>query len=71
MKDNNLALVCDHFDLQILSCDKVLGVHIDDNLTLTNHFQHVSKKISSYLWLLFQIKSYLSLQHNVFLQCLY
>ena len=25
----------------------------------------VSKKISSYLWLLFQIKSYLSLQHRV------
>ena len=46
MKDNNLALVCDHFDLQILSCDKVLGVHIDDNLTLTNYFQHVSKKIT-------------------------
>ena len=43
----------------------MLGVHIDDNLTWTNHSQHVSKKISSYLWLLFQIKSYLSLQHRV------
>ena len=57
MKDNKLAIEYDNFDLQLTSCEKVLGVHIDDNLTWTNHFQHVSKKISSYLWLLFQIKS--------------
>ena len=65
MIDNKLALVYDHFDLQLTSCEKVLGVHIDDNLIWTNHFQNVSKKIFSYLWLLFQIKSYLSLQHRV------
>ena len=65
MKDNKLAIEYDNFDLQLTSCEKVLGVHIDDNLTWTNHFQQVSKKISSYLWLLFQIKSYLSLQHRV------
>ena len=41
------------------------SVHIDDNLTWTNHFQHVSKKIPSYIWLLFQIKSYPFLQHRV------
>ena len=35
-------------------------------LTWTNHFQHVSKKkILSYLWLLFQIKSYIYLHHRV------
>ena len=55
-KDNKLAIVYDNFDLQFISCEKGLGVHIDDNLTWTNHFQHVSKKISLYLWLLFQIK---------------
>ena len=71
MKDNELSIEYDNFDLQLTSCEKVLGVHIDDNLTWTNHFQHVSKKISSYLWLLFQIKSYLSLQQSVILQCLY
>ena len=43
MKDNKLASVYDNFDLQLTSCEKVLGVHIDDNLTLTNHFQHVPK----------------------------
>ena len=31
---------------------------------MTNHFKHVSKKISSYFCILFQIKSYLSLQHR-------
>ena len=33
MKDNKLAIVYDNFDLQITSCEKVSGVHIDDNLT--------------------------------------
>ena len=44
MKDNKLAIVYDNFELQLTSCGKVLGVHIDDNLTWTNHFQHVSKR---------------------------
>ena len=54
MKDNMLAIEYDNFDLLFTSCEKVLGVLIDDNLTWTNHFQHVSKKISSYLWLCFR-----------------
>ena len=29
--------------------DKILGVHVDDNLMWNNHFQYVSKKISSYV----------------------
>ena len=55
MKDNKLSLVYDNFDLQLTRCEKVLGVHIhvDDNITLTNHFQHVTTKISPYLWLRF------------------
>ena len=65
MKDNMLAILYDNFDLQLTSCENVLGVHIDDNLKWSNNFQHVSKQISSYLWLLFQIKSYLSLQQRV------
>ena len=32
---------------------------MDDNLMWNNHFQHVSKKISSYLWLLSKIKSFI------------
>ena len=30
-----------------------------------NHFQHVSKKISTYLWLLFQIRAYLHVHHRL------
>ena len=49
MKGNMLAVLYDNFDLQLTRCENVSGVHIDDNLTWTNHFQYVSKKISSYL----------------------
>ena len=45
MKDTNLTLAYEIVDLRVTSCEKVLGVHIDDNLTWTSHFQHVSKKI--------------------------
>ena len=45
--------------------NKILGVHVDDNLMWNNHFQHVSKKISSYLWLLSKIKSYLPVEHRL------
>ena len=65
MKDSSLTLVYDNFDLQVTSCEKVLGVNIDDNLTWTNHFQYVTKKISTNLWLLSQIKSYLPLKHRM------
>ena len=58
-------LVYDNFDLQVTSYEKVLGVNIDDNLTWTNHFQYVTKKISTNLWLLSQIKSYLPLKHRM------
>ena len=44
MKHNKLAFVYDNFDLQLTSCEKELGVHIDDNFTWTTQFKHVSKK---------------------------
>ena len=56
MKDKKLTLTYDDLELQIVSCEKILGVHFDDNLTWTNHFQQISKTISTYRWLLFQIK---------------
>ena len=46
MQDDNLKLVYNEFDLQLTRCEKVFRVHIDENLTWTNHFQHVSKKTS-------------------------
>ena len=38
MKDNKLTLVYDNFDLQLTSCEKVLGVHKDENFTWKNYF---------------------------------
>ena len=38
---------------------------MDHNFVWNNHFQYVSKKISSYLWLLSQIRSYLTEQHRL------
>ena len=46
--------------LQLTTGDKILGVYIEENFQWNNHFQHV--KVSSYIWLLSKIKSYLSLE---------
>ena len=61
---NDLTLYND-VELHITCCEKYLGVHFDNTLEWTDHFQHVCKKISSNLWLFSQIKSYLSQQHRV------
>ena len=49
---------CD-IDIKMTPYDKIFGVHVGNNLMWNNHFQHVSKKISPYLWLLSTIRSYL------------
>lgn len=59
-----LSLSYDDINLQLTTGDKILGVHIEENLGWNNHFQHVCKKVSSYIWLLSKIKSYLSLEHR-------
>ena len=38
---------------------------MDQNFVWNNQFQHVSKKISSHLWLLSQIRTYLNVQHRL------
>ena len=45
--------------------DKILGVHVDENLSWNDHYRHVSKKVSSYLWLLSKIKTYLPQEHRL------
>ena len=47
------------------TCDKILGVHVDENLMWNNQFQHVSRKVSSHLWLLSKIRTYLSTDHRL------
>lgn len=60
-----LSLKYSNIDIRMAPVDKILGVYVDENLLWNNHFQHISKKIASYLWLLSKIKSYLSLEHRL------
>ncbi|MCG8112744.1 MAG: reverse transcriptase domain-containing protein [Candidatus Thiodiazotropha taylori] len=60
-----LSLMYNGITIRMTTGDKILGVHVDENLIWNNHFQHVSKKLSSYLWLLSKIRSYLSVEHRL------
>lgn len=51
--------------LQMVSSDKILGVHVDNNLNWTDHVKNTSKKISSNIWLLSKLKHYLSQAHRI------
>ena len=63
--DTNLNLEYNTLELQISSSEKILGVQLNENLVWNNHFQQVSKKISSYLWVLSQTQTYLTKQHRL------
>ena len=63
-KRRTLLTTCNEIDLQLTTGDKILGVYIDENFQWNSHFQYVCKKVSSYIWLLSRIKSYLSLEHR-------
>ena len=60
-----LSLNFNNVELQLSNTEKVLGVYIDENFIWNTHFTYVSKKVSSNLWLLSQIKNYLSLEHRL------
>ena len=57
-------LTYNDINLQLTTGDKILDVNVDQNLQWTNHFQYVCKKISSYIWLLSKINSYLTLEQR-------
>ena len=63
--DSDLKITFNNVDLRNSSNEKILGVHMDQNFVWNNQFQHVSKKISSHLWLLSQIRTYLNVQHRL------
>ena len=50
--ESALSLKYNDLDIKMTTSDKILGVHVDENLSWNDHYQHVSKKVSSYLWLL-------------------
>ena len=57
--DSDLKITFNDIDLKISSNEKVLGVHVDQNFVWNNHFRHISKKISTHLWLLSKIRNIL------------
>ena len=47
-------------DLKLLSIEKILGINIDENLVWNGHYQYIST-----LWLLSQIKSFLTVDDKL------
>ena len=65
LQNDSLFLNSDGVDLKLSSNEKILGVQIEENLIWNGHFQYISKKIASSLWLLSQIKSFLSVDDKL------
>ena len=65
LSNADLTLWYNDIDVNITTCDKVLGIHVDNNLTWNNHLNFLSKKLSSFMWLLSKIRTYLSTEHRV------
>ena len=59
------VLTYNNIDLQITTGDKILGINIEQNLQWKKHFQVVCKKVSSYIWLLHRISSYLTSEYRL------
>ena len=55
----------DDVDLEITTGHKILGINIDANLTWSDHFHFVCKKVSTCVWLLSKISSYLNYEYTV------
>ena len=65
LQDNYLELNFNDVDLKLSSNENILGVQIEENLLWNSHFQYISKKIASSLWLLSQIRSFLSVDDKL------
>ena len=60
-----LALRYNDINIKMTTCDKILGIQVDENLIWNSQCQQVYKKVSSYLWLLSKIRSFLSIEHRL------
>ncbi|MCG7869794.1 MAG: hypothetical protein JAY74_25915 [Candidatus Thiodiazotropha taylori] len=65
LKDKSLMLKYNDLDLKVVNNDKILGINIDENLIWNSQYQQVVKKVSSHLWLLSQISSYLTIEYRL------
>ena len=60
-----LSLTYNNMDIRMTACDKILRVYADENLLWNEQFNHISKKLSTNLWLLSKIRSYLTSKHRL------
>ena len=59
LNDASFHLKCNNIDIKLTKGDKILGANIDENLIWDSHYKYIVKKVSTHLWLLSQISSYL------------
>ena len=60
-----LSLTYNNIDIRMTACDKIRGIYVDENLLWHEQFNHISKKLSTNLWLLSKIRSYLTSKHRL------
>ncbi len=65
MLNKELELQYDNIDLHMIKGDRILGIHVDENLQWNTHFSNVCNKVFSYLWLLSKIRTFLSIEHRL------
>ena len=65
LNDAVLKLQYNYIDISITTCDKISGIHVDNNPTWNTYFNFLYKKLSSYMWLLNKIRTYLTTEHRV------
>ena len=51
--------------LSMISNDTILGVFVDQKLTWSDFIRHLTKKITSSIWLLSKVKQILSQEHSI------
>ena len=65
LQNPNLSLRYNEIYINMTTVSKILGVQVDENLLWNIQLLHISKKVSSYLWLLSKIRQYLSIEHRL------
>ena len=58
LRNENVDLKFNNESLTMISKDTILGVYVDNNLTWSEHIKHLSRKITSSIWLLSKIKKF-------------
>ena len=61
----SLSLKYNNIALEVTTGDKLLGICVNQNLKWDEHFVYIKKKISTNLWLLSRIKSYIPLDYRI------